>query len=172
MATKSKIALINSFLELLEENEYDKITVTRLVEDCGVSRQTFYYHFEDIEQMINWAIKNEIDKIKNRAGEDNYDEIGELYADFLKKYSIVFEKASGSVKFITIYNYLFDNVYSFLKDFIAKKHKKNKGTSEETEFFVAYSAGAFSSLVVREMQKDEPEYDELMNKLIKVLKTV
>lgn len=172
MATKSKYALINSFLDLLQNNSYDKITVTRLVEECGVSRQTFYYHFDDIEKMIFWAIKNETENIMNNTDSENYDEIARLFADFLKKYIIVLQKASESVKFIAIYNYLFENTNDFLKDFILKKHKKMKNAGDEAEFFISYSAGAFCSLVVSEMQKDQPDYDELMRKLVKVLKTV
>ena len=42
MASKAKSALINTFLEMAEETEYEKITVTGLVEKCGISRQTFY----------------------------------------------------------------------------------------------------------------------------------
>ena len=35
----------------------DKITVTRLIEECHVSRQTFYYHFHDIMDVLEWTFK-------------------------------------------------------------------------------------------------------------------
>lgn len=42
---------------------FDKITVTELSEDCGVNRQTFYYHFEDIFDLANWCFRNEAETI-------------------------------------------------------------------------------------------------------------
>lgn len=41
----------------------DKITVTELAEDCGVNRQTFYYHFEDIYDLTCKCLKNEAESV-------------------------------------------------------------------------------------------------------------
>ncbi len=42
---------------------FDKITVTELAEDCGVNRQTFYYHFEDIYDLTRQFLKKEAESI-------------------------------------------------------------------------------------------------------------
>lgn len=52
MATKTKDLIVNSFLKLMCSEDFDKITVTELVNNCQISRQTFYYHFDDIEKML------------------------------------------------------------------------------------------------------------------------
>jgi len=44
----TKNALANSLTELMAATPLDKITVRMLVENCGLNRQTFYYHFQDI----------------------------------------------------------------------------------------------------------------------------
>ncbi len=44
---------------------FDKITVTELAEDCGVNRQTFYYHFEDIYDLTSWCLKSEAESVIN-----------------------------------------------------------------------------------------------------------
>ena len=172
MATKAKIALVNSFLALLESDEYDKVTVTNLVEKCGVSRQTFYYHFDDIEKMIEWSFKNEIDKIADSISAENNEKISEMFADFLNKYNNLLKKSSETANFITINNFLFNNFNSFLSKYIAKKHNRPVKSSDEADFFVKHCAGAFCEFVIQEMQQDEPHYDELMKKLLKTLKSV
>ena len=48
MANFTKAAIMESFLRLLNEKKFDKITIKDIVSDCGVSRKTFYYYFEDI----------------------------------------------------------------------------------------------------------------------------
>ena len=47
MANFTEKAIIESLKELLEERPIDKITVKEITERCGVSRNTFYYHFHD-----------------------------------------------------------------------------------------------------------------------------
>ncbi len=42
---------------------FDKITVTELAEDCGVNRQTFYYHFEDIYDLTRQFLRKEAETL-------------------------------------------------------------------------------------------------------------
>ena len=51
----AKERLENAFWELLAERNYHKITVTDIAEDCGINRMTFYYHFRDIYDLVEWA---------------------------------------------------------------------------------------------------------------------
>ena len=48
MSLTTKRALAESLKKLLSKKNLDKITVKDIVTDCGVNRQTFYYHFHDI----------------------------------------------------------------------------------------------------------------------------
>lgn len=52
MANFTRQAIIDSFLKLLNEKPVNKITVRDIVEDCGVNRNTFYYHFRDIPALV------------------------------------------------------------------------------------------------------------------------
>ena len=37
----------------------NKITVTDIIKDCNVNRKTFYYHFEDIYDLLKWILEQE-----------------------------------------------------------------------------------------------------------------
>ena len=50
-----KSVIADTFSEMLEEEDIDKITVTRLIAQCHISRQTFYYHFKDIMDVLEWT---------------------------------------------------------------------------------------------------------------------
>ena len=54
MSQMTKRALAASLKKLLADRPLDKVTVTDIAEDCGVGRQTFYYHFEDIYGLVEW----------------------------------------------------------------------------------------------------------------------
>lgn len=45
-------AIMEAFLSLLNQNPLDKITVKDIVNACGISRNTFYYHYQDIYALL------------------------------------------------------------------------------------------------------------------------
>ena len=55
---------------LLQTKRLDDITVTELVERCGISRQAFYYHFSDLYGVVDYAIRQFRDKLVGPRPED------------------------------------------------------------------------------------------------------
>ena len=60
-----KAAVADALLELIRRKDADKITVKDLVEVCGISRQTFYYHFKDIVDVVEWAAQQGVQRLLN-----------------------------------------------------------------------------------------------------------
>lgn len=55
MSQITKRALVQSLKNLLQQKPLSKITISDITEDCGISRVTFYYHFKDIYDLVEWA---------------------------------------------------------------------------------------------------------------------
>ena len=87
----TKQALIASFKKLLETEPFDKITISDITNDCGLSRQTFYYHFRDIFDMIRWIYNSEsLNEIGGRGGYGTWqDKIRELFDYTLNNKSLI-----------------------------------------------------------------------------------
>lgn len=76
----TKLALSNVLKELLEEQPFEKISVSDICERCHMNRKSFYYHFRDKFDLANWTFdtefvdlirRNELDITKK---EDSFDE--------------------------------------------------------------------------------------------------
>ena len=63
MAAFTRKALQQTLLLLLETTPLDKITVKRIVDTCGISRNTFYYHYEDIPALLRDTIQAELEHV-------------------------------------------------------------------------------------------------------------
>lgn len=77
MAQFTERAIRESFVKLLNERPLDKITVKDITEDCGVTRNTFYYHFPDVLTLLRQILQVEIDKVmegtvENLSWEDSF----------------------------------------------------------------------------------------------------
>ena len=55
MSQVTKRALEQSLKNLLLKKPLTKITINDIAEDCGINRMTFYYHFKDIYDLVEWS---------------------------------------------------------------------------------------------------------------------
>lgn len=63
LLTKQKLAL--SLKRAMEKKPLSKVTVSELIKDCNINRNTFYYHFTDIYDLLKWMLEQEaIDVVK------------------------------------------------------------------------------------------------------------
>lgn len=46
--------LANSFRELMKDNDFSKISVADICRNCSMNRKSFYYHFHDKYDLVNW----------------------------------------------------------------------------------------------------------------------
>lgn len=56
-------AIKETFIQLLEEHPLSEITVKDIVETCGINRNSFYYHFQDLPALLEEIIKEEADAV-------------------------------------------------------------------------------------------------------------
>jgi AcrR family transcriptional regulator len=82
----SKQIFAETLLELSQHRTVDKITVQQLVEESGLSLQTFYNHFKDKADLILWVHKSKFEELLGKLGEDGYT-FRDLLADNIRFYS-------------------------------------------------------------------------------------
>ena len=116
MSQVTKRALEASLKHLLLQKPLNKITINDIAEDCGINRMTFYYHFKDIYDLVEWCCEEDASRALNvyrsvsREQVENY--LYRITYDLLE--GVVEEQAQGmSVRqedkaFIaTLYKYMF-----------------------------------------------------------------
>lgn len=63
MTGLTKQAIRSSCIKLLNEKPYHQVTVKDIVEDCGINRNSFYYHYQDLPSLVEEIFKDEADRI-------------------------------------------------------------------------------------------------------------
>lgn len=56
----TKQAIARGLKEAMQQKSFDKITISDITKSCGLNRQTFYYHFQDKFELLNWIFYNEV----------------------------------------------------------------------------------------------------------------
>lgn len=171
MASNTKNLIANSFFKLIKNEEFDKITVTDLVEDCDISRQTFYYHFDDISKMIEWVFDRDSSIACTKAEEyTNWNDAVQAYVEFIDNYRTLFVKAICSKQFLPIYNLLHKSISKFIISFSSNRMKLNNTMKNNLEFIVDMCANAISGHIIQNIGNDDYSNNEIISKIHDILK--
>lgn len=139
---RTKTAIIEAFQEILEETPISKITVKSIVERCGVNRNTFYYYFEGIPELVEYHLTAMVNQLLDSF--DQPDPAAEL-----ERMVNFFNQRKKSV--LHIYRYIpreqfwpvLDKIAAYIVERCMKQAAKGAAISEEDlTVLVRYYKGA------------------------------
>lgn len=172
MALNVKEIIADSLLEMSTECLLSEITIKDILEKSGVSRQTFYNHFLDKNDLIQYIYLNKIIKEFDSTSESL-----DFYSSLVKSLKRM-ETYSGFLKqacMLEGQNCLKDFIFKHCRDFDMEWHQKRYGEKkmpEELKFATQYHATASSSMTLSWILSDMPVPAEEMAKLITTLRSV
>ena len=120
---------------LIKKQPLDKITVTDIVSTAGKTRQTFYRHFQDKYDLVNWYFEKLVLKSfeeMNQGG--SLQEALNLKFAFIEQEHAFFKEAFKSNDYNNLIHYDFCCIYDFYKKFIYKK--TGKDLSKDIDFLL------------------------------------
>lgn len=137
MSQMTKRALAQSLMDLLETTPLSKITINDIADHCGVSRMTFYYHFQDIFDLIEWICQEEGAKaIAGRKDHETWqDGLLALCRSVLKNRAFI-ENVYHSVQREQLENFLLQVCHDLLMD-VVEEQSHGLSVREEDKQFVA-----------------------------------
>ncbi len=148
MSEITKKALATSLKKLLSKKELSKITISNITNDCGVNRQTFYYHFKDVYDLLEWIYLNEV--IQSMDGKDTYD-------TWQQGFLSIFEYILDNKEFVkNTYNsisrefflkFIYNQTKGLLMNIIEEKSKKLNVKEEDKEFIANFYKYGFVGIV-------------------------
>ena len=166
---KSRYRLAASMKECMKTTPVDRITVKDIVEGCGLTRQTFYRHFKDKYDLINWYFDKLVLQAFAQIGMGHT--VGESLIqkfEFIRSEKAFFTEAFRSDDYNSVKEHDFALILQFYKDLIGEKSSRPLG--EELEFLLEmYCRGSvyMTEKWVLSGMKDSPE--EMSQKLVEAM---
>ena len=146
MAKQTQKFIMSTFMQLLESESLDKITVRDIVEECEINRNTFYYHYSDIYDLLDDVFRVETEKFMSEDVDENttFGEEYERAACFVLKYKKAILHIYDSKKRDVLQNYLETLAFSFISRFV-KKEADGYGLPDED---IDYITGFYTHAIV------------------------
>ena len=167
MSDTTKRALEESLKHMLLKKPLDKISISDITNDCGINRMTFYYHFRDIYDLVEWSCEE--DAARALAGNKTYQT---WQQGFLQIFEAVRENKPfvmnvyRSVSRGQIERYLYKVTYALLLN-VVDEEAAGKAVKETDKAFIAhFYQYAFVGLMLEWIQDDMKENpEEIMDRL-------
>lgn len=85
-AERTKMKMANALKGLMQTKSFEKITVSDITNECKIHRQTFYYHFQDRYELLDWLLYNEllVPFIGNFSLDNMYDKLYNMFEEMQK----------------------------------------------------------------------------------------
>ncbi|MBQ6020880.1 MAG: TetR/AcrR family transcriptional regulator C-terminal domain-containing protein [Clostridia bacterium] len=148
LSYNTKAALAAALRDRLKREPLNRVSVKELSEDCEINRQTFYYHFADIYELIFWAFREDMKTLTERQNsvliwQDGF----YLVFDYLNKNRDVALNVYRSVGHELFRDLIHENVYSILRDTVAQDFSEIALPDGMIDFYTSYCIISLTGLV-------------------------
>ena len=178
MANYTQDLILKTFGDMLERMPLDKITVTALIKECNIGRNTFYYHYEDIYALLDAVIDSWLGQ---------YEDSAETHEWQMVMKSLLFACRENKKKIYHIFNslsrdrlehHVFDQTDNAISAYVHKKAEEKKTDPKRAEIIadiVKYSVyGYFLRFLWNDMKSDIEEnvnelgavFDDLLDRML------
>ena len=168
MSQVTKRALEQSLKNLLLKKPLTKITINDIADDCGINRMTFYYHFKDIYDLVEWSCLEDA----KRALDEN-----KTYETWQQGLLQIFEAVQANKPFILnvyrcvhreqVEKYLQPLVDRLLLDVVDEEAGEMTVRTEDRQFIAQIYSYIFIGLMLDWIKENKPPavYDAVIDKI-------
>ena len=162
----TKTAMADSMEALMEEKPFAKISVGDICERCGMNRKSFYYHFKDKYDLVNWIFQTEFLEMMQRR---DYSSGWELLSDICAYFYAERAFYTNALQ-VEGQNAFRDYFAEAISSVLAEIMRDQIGPGEDSRFFVQFLTDAFQAAILRWL-KQTPVLppDEFLQKLESVM---
>ena len=163
----TKRALEQALKSVLKTKNLKKVTIQDIADECGINRNTFYYHFKDIYDLVEWICIEDGKKALSQYRQyDNWENgtIGLL--NMMLENKAFVENVYRNVGRERIESFLFPQIKQVIASIVYEEAEGISVTDEEKEFAAEMYQYIFVGVIlhwIHEGMKDNP--DELVGKL-------
>ena len=170
MPVNTKQVIFDAFMALSREKSVDKITVKDLVEACHISRQTFYYHFQDIVEVIEWAGQRVVQRAVSMslAAENPEDAIRAFFSVAAEHYGLL-QKLLNSQKRVQIERMLLQGVRTYLQELGRYQPSGRTLSYADAEIELNFCAWGFTGLLLTYCGDRQLDLDKISRQVCQLL---
>lgn len=139
MPNFTKKAIKEAFIALLDERPLNRITVKDIVEACGINRNSFYYHFEDLPALIEELISERVQElIQAHPTVDSLEDCFDAALEFVLQNRRALFHIYNSVSRDVFERHLMEVCYYVVKTYVERDFADRPVDERDKEMLIRY----------------------------------
>lgn len=172
MATNTKLLIAQAYADLLTKKNVDKVTVKDVVEVCGITRQTFYYHYHDLLDVIEWSIRRQTEMaLRESLQQNNWEEALCSFLTVACKNRPLVRKLYASQKRFETNSLIIDSVRTWLTRVYQEKCENADLSLQQTEFAIQFYTYAICGVLLETVMSDDTDMRSKAEQIVQLMKT-
>lgn len=177
MANYTQSLIIDTFNSMLERMAFDKITVTSLIKECKIGRNTFYYHYSDIYALLDQALTQWLSSYLESESYESWQDIAKsiLHSckDNKRKIYNVYNSLSRDQICFYVFGKISETIALYIEEYVEMLDGDLDRAKLVSEMITYTICGLFMRFLWNDMQDDIDEgvdklalvFDELLEGL-------
>lgn len=166
----TKHLLTESLKRLMTQKPLNKISIREITEGCGVNRQTFYYHFEDIPDLMAWSLRRNFDRVIAQCqAQKNGEEALRYLLSAAVNARPMLKKGMQSNYGEELERQLEGLLMDFLSHVAASRGLYARVSAREAELLLRYHCGGVMFLLRDWKEQDTAELDAIAHRLYQMM---
>ena len=162
--------IAESFRELMEYKPFHKITISDIANGCNISRMTFYYHFEDIYDLLRWTVESDVHaSLKSFSEEKRWQKGLSLFLDNLKEQKQILLNAVHSLGRNEIANLFDKEIESLILMYIRAGINNRPIADEDLTFITRFYKYAFEGMIFDWIDNEMKEDAAVLERNLEIL---
>ncbi|MFT4143736.1 MAG: TetR/AcrR family transcriptional regulator C-terminal domain-containing protein [Mobilitalea sp.] len=152
----TKKALAASLKRIMEQKPLGKISVREIIEDCGVNRKTFYYHFQDIYDLLKWIFEEEaIGIVKKYDLVNDYPNVIRFVLDYVEENKLICNCAFDALGRDELKRFFQKDFYSVVSSIVEQLSEGLAVPEDYKSFLTNFYTEAIASLLIDWLRNKE-----------------
>lgn len=159
MNNLTKQAIAVSLMKLLNERPIAQISVKDICTDCGLNRQTFYYHFQDIYDLLFWIVRKDISsyyQLENLSPASMSDYLYSLFR-YCQNHSRIIRHAYNPANRVRYETAFRDASEPLLRHKIESYENYRLVSKEDADILISFYAYSAAALFFRWLESGMPQ---------------
>lgn len=146
----TKNLIRDKFIDMLNERPLDKITVKELAKRCEINRNTFYYHYKDIYEILSEIFQKELKKVIAEYNDTlSWEESFLLATEFALENKKAIYHVYNSIRREELEDYIYDVAGNIMIRYVEKKSEDINALEGDKNLIATFYQSALTEMVLR-----------------------
>lgn len=170
MAGETKQLITEQLLKILEHKNLENITVKYLIDACHISRQTFYYHFQDIMNVLEWEVQITVEQgLEESLKAQGHQEAIRIFVNRIVTRKAVIKKLLESEHRAECERIFMEGVRAYLQELFKRIWPSPYIPRSDINAFLDFHSYGLVGLILRQCAQGKSDENMLVDQVNRIL---